>query len=89
MFQIVKDRCFRFQNWGYQNVSNEVISAWFKFQAKIPTCSPLFNDEGLKDIGHKINIGNLILAINSVMVSYLICYKSLLQNAADVYYKMR
>ena len=24
---IVKDRCFRFQNWVYQNVSNEVLSA--------------------------------------------------------------
>ena len=89
MFQIVKDRCFRFQSWGYENVSNEVISAWFKFQAKIPTYSPLSKDEGLKDIGHKISIGNLILVINSVMVSYLICYNSLLQNAADVYYKMR
>ena len=36
---IVKDRCFRFQNWVYQNASNEVLSARLKFQAKIPTRS--------------------------------------------------
>ena len=61
-------------------------------------------DEGLKDIGHSMSIENLILGVYSVMVSYLICYDSLLQNATDiitkcdsfflqnatkVYYKMR
>ena len=96
---IVKDRCFRFQNWVYQNVSNEALSAWFKLQAKIPTCSevlrksdwntpvsptPLFKDKGLKDIRHNMSTGNLILVVNSVTVSYLICYNSLLQNATDV-----
>ena len=74
-------------------------SAWFKFQAKIPTRSgvsressenkpvlptPLFKDEGLKNIGHSINIGNLILVVNSDTVSYLIFYYSLLQNATDI-----
>ena len=44
----------------------------------------LSKDEGLKDIGHNLSIGNLILVVNSVTVSYLICYNSLLQNAADV-----
>ena len=99
MFQIVKGRYFRFQNWVYQNVSNEVLSGWFKFQSKIPTRSVvlrksdlntsvpttlLSKDEGLKDIGHNMNIWNLILVVNSVTVSYLICYNSLLQNATDV-----
>ena len=39
--------------------------------------------EGLKDIGHNMSIRNLILVVNTVMVSYLICYNSLLQNAID------
>ena len=96
----------------YQNISNEVLSAWFKFQAKIPTRSgvlrkidyntpvpptPISKDEALKDIGHNMSIGNLILVVNSITVSYLICYNSLLQNATatllqnatEVYYKMR
>ena len=78
-----------------QNVFNEVLSVWFKFQAKTPK-------EELKDIGNSMSIGNLILGVNSVTVSYLIRYDSLLQNATDVitkcdsfitkcdsYYKMR
>ena len=32
---ITKDRCLRFQAWIYQNVSNEFLSAWFKFRAKM------------------------------------------------------
>ena len=40
--------------------------------------------EGLNDIGHSISIDNLILEVNSVTVSYLILYDSLLQNAADI-----
>ena len=54
---------------------------WLKY-----TCpsTPLSKEEGLKDIGHNMSIGNLILVVNSVMVSYLICYNSLLQNATDV-----
>ena len=31
-----------------------------------------------------MSTGNLILVVNSVTVSYLICYNSLLQNATDV-----
>ena len=31
-----------------------------------------------------MSIGSLILGVNSVMVSYLICYDSLLQKAADI-----
>ena len=61
--------------------------AWFKFQAKIPSHSgvcvqgewqkytlpspPLSEDEGLKDIGHNMSIGNLVY---SITVSYLIRY---------------
>ena len=47
--------------------------------------SPLLSkDEGLKGIGHSMSIGNLILGVNSVTVSYLIRYDSLLQNATDI-----
>ena len=54
-----------------------------------PPSPPLSKDEGLKDIGQIMNIGNLILGVNSVMVSYLICYDCLLQNATDVITKMQ
>ena len=51
---------------------------------KIPPPSPpLSKDEVVKD-GHIMNIGNLILGVNSVIVSYSIHYDSLLQNAADI-----
>ena len=97
---IVEAICLRFQTWVCQNVSNEVLSAWFKFQAKIPTCFgvyvqgewqkytrpslPLFKDEGMKDIGHSMNIRNLILGVNSVTASNFIRYESLLQNTTDI-----
>ena len=84
----------------WQNVNNEVLLAWFKFQAKIPSHSgvcvhwewqkytppspPLSKDEELKNIGHSTSIRNLIFGVNSVTVSYLILYDSLLQNATDV-----
>ena len=45
-------------------------------------------NEGLRDIGHSMGIGNLILGVNSVTVSHLIHYDSLLQNAVEVCYKM-
>ena len=45
---------------------------------------PLSKDEGLKDIWHSINIGNLILGVHGATVSYLIGYDSLLQNATDI-----
>ena len=92
---IVKNRCFRFQPFLCQNVSNEVL-AWFKFQEKIPSRSGacvqgewqkntrpstrLSKDEGLKDIRHSMTIGNLFLRASSVTVSYLIRYDSFLQN---------
>ena len=41
-------------------------------------------DERLKDIGHSMNIGNLILDVNSVTVSHLIHHESLLQNATYI-----
>ena len=50
---------------------------------KIPPPLPLLSkDEGLKDSGHIINIGNLVLGVNSVTVSYLIDYESFLQNTS-------
>ena len=55
---------------------------------KIPPPSPpLSKDEGLRDTGHSMNIGNLILGVNNVTVSYLIHYDSLLQNATDIIIK--
>ena len=46
--------------------------------------TPLCKDKGLRDIGHIMSIENLILGVNSVVVSYLIRYDSLLQNATDI-----
>ena len=76
------------------------MSTCFKFQAKISTrsevcvqgewqkhtrLSPLISkDEGLEGIMHSMSIENLILGVNSVMVSYLIPHDSLLQNATDI-----
>ena len=52
---------------------------------KIPSLFPqLSKDEGLRDTGHIMSNGNLILGVNSVAVSYLIHYDGLLQNAADM-----
>ena len=91
---------FKFQTWVCQNISKEVLFAWFKFQAKILSCSrvcvqgewqkytlpspPLSKEEGLRDIGHSMSIGSLILGVNNVTVSYLIYYDRLLQNATDI-----
>ena len=74
--------------------------AWFKFQVKIsglfwicfqgeqhkytPPSPPLGIDEGLRDIGHSVSIGNLILGVNSLTGLYLIHCDSLLQNATDI-----
>ena len=74
--------------------------AWFKFQAKIPSYSGVCIQgerqkytppsaqpskvEGLRNIGHSISIGNLILGVNSVTASYLTHYNSLLQNSTDI-----
>ena len=79
-----------------QKVSNEVLLAWFTFQAKILSrsgvCiqgkfsrpSPLLSkDEGLNDIKHSMSIENLTLGV-MVTVSCLIRYDSLLQNATDI-----
>ena len=86
-----------------QNVNNEVLLAWFKFQAKIPSRSgvcvqgewqkytspfpPLSRDEGLKNVGYSMSIRNLVFGAIRVTVSYSIRYDSLLQNATDVIIK--
>ena len=65
--------------------------------AKVPPLSPLLSkDVELWDIKQDINIGNLIVCVNSVTVPCLIHYDSLLQmeqillqNAAEIYCKMR
>ena len=64
-----------------------VLECTFKESDKntpLPPSPPLSNDEGLRGIGHSMSIGNLILRVNRVTVSYLIHYDSLLQNATDI-----
>ena len=72
------------------------MSAWFKFQTHFGVslqgewqkytrlCTVLSKDEGPKNIGDSMNIGNLILGVNGVTVSYLILYGSLLPNATGI-----
>ena len=99
---IFKDRYFRFQTWVWQNVSNEVLLAWLKFQTKVAGRSGVYvQGDWEKNTPSSPSLskdrGNLILGVNSVTVSYLMHYDSLLQNATDillqnaieVYYKMR
>ena len=50
---------------------------------------PLSKDEKQKGIGQDMSIGNLILVVNSVAVSCLIHCDTLLQNATEIYYRMR
>ena len=47
----------------------------------------VFKDEGLSGIRQGTIIKNLVLANNSITISYFIHYDSLLQNVTDVYYK--
>ena len=58
------------------------------FSGRVTKIAPFFppfsKDEGLRDIGHIMSIGNLIFGVNIVAVSYLIRYGSLLQNATDI-----
>ena len=46
--------------------------------------SSLSKDERLKNIGRNMSIRNIIFGANSVAVSHLILYDSLLQNATDI-----
>ena len=61
---------------------------WGVHSGRVKKCTfsshPLSKDGRLTDIGHSMNIGNLILGVNSVMVSYLIHYNSLLPNTTDI-----
>ena len=50
-----------------------------------PPSPPLSKDEGLRDIGHSLRIGNLIMCVNGVTVSYLVHYDILLQNTTYYY----
>ena len=43
----------------------------------------------VRDIGHSMSIGNIILSVNNVTVSYLIHYDSLLQNMTDIFTKCK
>ena len=55
-----------------------------EWQKYTPLCPTLSKHEGLKGIGHSTSIRNLTFGVNSVTVSYLISYDSLLQNAKDI-----
>ena len=80
-----------------------VLEYEFRESCKNIPLPPLSKDEGLNKIEHSMSIKNLIFGVNSVTVSDLIRYDSLLQNATDVitkcdssvitkcdsYYKMR
>ena len=86
---IVKDRYFRFQTWEWQNVSDEVLLAWLKFQTKVAGRSGVYvQGDWEKNTPSSPSLskdrGNLILGVNSVTVSYLMHYDSLLQNATDI-----
>ena len=82
-----------------QNVNNEALLTWFKFQVKIGVCvqrerqkythssRSLSNDEGLKNIGHSMSVRNLIFGVNSVMVSDLILWQ-FITKCNTCYYKM-
>ena len=75
--QTRKEKYLKIQIWVCQNVFNKVLLAWFKFQSKIPSHSVVCVQ------ADSMNIRNLKLGVNSVMVSYLIRYGSLLQNVTD------
>ena len=57
---------------------------WSMHSGIVAKIHPSLEDEGLKHIGHIMIIENLILGVNSAMVSYLIRYDTLLQNATDI-----
>ena len=57
-----------------------VLEYAFRKRDKNNPLSPsLYKDKGIRDIGHSMSIGNLILDVNIATVSYLIHYESLLQ----------
>ena len=60
------------------------LSAQEEWQKYTPSSPPLSKDEGLRNIGHSMNIRNLILRVSIVTNSYLIHYNSLFQNVADI-----
>ena len=67
-----------------QNWSGSGVYVQGESQKYNPPSPPLPKDEILKNIGHSMSLRNLLFAVNSVTVSYLIHYDRLLQNATDV-----
>ena len=62
-----------------------ILEYVFRESTKYTRPSPSHSkDERLKDIGHSMSIGNLILNVCSATVSHLIHYDSLLQNVTDL-----
>ena len=83
-------KCFKWSSVSIVEIFKQKLQAlleyafWEKEKKIPPPSSPLSKYEVLKDIGHIMSIGNLILGVNSVTVSYLTHYDSLLQNATDI-----
>ena len=68
-----------------QNVpSRSEVCVQGEWQKWTPPSPPSSKDDRLKDIGYSTSIRNLILGVNSVTVSYLIRYDSLLKNGIDI-----
>ena len=74
-----------------KTLNRSAVYVQWEWQKYIPPSPPLYKDKRLREM----STGNLILVFNSVTVSYLIHYDSLLQSATDIitkcdsYYKMR
>ena len=88
---------FCYHGSNFRRKFQAVLEYAFRESDKNAPLPPLLSkDEALKNIGHSMSIRNLIFCVNSVTVSYLIRYDSLLQIATNVitkcnkyYYKMR
>ena len=68
----------------YGSNFRQKFQAFLEYEPRESDKKNTHSSEGLKDIGHRMSINNVILGLNSVMVSYLIHYDSLLQNATDI-----
>ena len=79
---LIMNFCYHGSN--FRGKLQAVLEYAFRESDKYTPPSPPFSKEALKNIGYSISIRNLIFGVNSVTVSYLIRYDSLLQNATDV-----
>ena len=76
-----------------QNVSNDVLLAWFKFQVKMSIRNLIVDDNSVA-VSYLIHYNSLLQIVTDNIAkceSYFItkCDRSLLQNASRFYHKMR